>query len=408
MYCFIIMPFGEQGSKEEEMFLSVFKYLENTLKQYDASIYCKRSDLVHDTRDKMTTIVEQMYKADFVIADLTNNNPNVFYELGIVHTLGKRSIRISQSQIQKFDIRQYDIVPYKYANIEDKKNDELEKEIIGRVKDIINNPKTSDNPVSDYFQHIDMNISNNNYFESIEDARNNYKRIIPDYNKQDIYMEIMIYPEISMKYNYEKLRDMIHGINYNLEFKYVLYSTNERNCPLPITGKLKGIANYGYLESEKIEHFYTEIKTNCLIYHRKAILEHYEETQGIAGIRLYEFIYPLINMLLSLLYFSKYMNFWTLVNVEIVIEGIDNKLIRLPSSLTYALSKSLNPKVHFNKAINTNILVDIDKHKDIIKEYGVEVVRALGKELHKDHLNQFINELFEHDHVNNDIKELLK
>ena len=41
-------------------------------------------------------IVQDIWDADFVVADLTKCNGNVYYELGIAHTLRKPTIQVSQ------------------------------------------------------------------------------------------------------------------------------------------------------------------------------------------------------------------------------------------------------------------------------------------------------------------------
>jgi len=53
-------------------------------------------------RDVWTKINE----AKLIIAELTDKNPNVFYELGMAHTLGKNVILIAQSiEWIPFDLR---------------------------------------------------------------------------------------------------------------------------------------------------------------------------------------------------------------------------------------------------------------------------------------------------------------
>jgi hypothetical protein len=42
-------------------------------------------------------IIETIKKVDVVIADISNENPNIYYEIGIAHSLGKPVILISQS-----------------------------------------------------------------------------------------------------------------------------------------------------------------------------------------------------------------------------------------------------------------------------------------------------------------------
>jgi hypothetical protein len=50
----------------------------------------------------LSTIVEDIWeyinKARFIIADVTTRNPNVFYELGIAHTLGKDTVVLTQDE----------------------------------------------------------------------------------------------------------------------------------------------------------------------------------------------------------------------------------------------------------------------------------------------------------------------
>jgi hypothetical protein len=51
--------------------------------------------------------------ADLVVADLTNHNPNVFYDLGIAHALGKRSLLLRQTGTElPFDVRYHEAFDY--------------------------------------------------------------------------------------------------------------------------------------------------------------------------------------------------------------------------------------------------------------------------------------------------------
>ena len=57
-------------------------------------------------------IIQNLWDADYVIADLTRNNANVAYELGIAHTLNKRTIQISQNLDIPFDIKSQNVISY--------------------------------------------------------------------------------------------------------------------------------------------------------------------------------------------------------------------------------------------------------------------------------------------------------
>ena len=55
---------------------------------------CRRSSA--STGNLIKGIVQDLYTANLVVADLTDKRPNVFYELGVRHTLQHRTILISQ------------------------------------------------------------------------------------------------------------------------------------------------------------------------------------------------------------------------------------------------------------------------------------------------------------------------
>jgi hypothetical protein len=58
-------------------------------------------------------IREGIRLADIVVADLTTHNPNVFYELGIAHAIGKRSLLLRQSGVDlPFDVRYHEAFDY--------------------------------------------------------------------------------------------------------------------------------------------------------------------------------------------------------------------------------------------------------------------------------------------------------
>lgn len=68
--------------------------------------------------------------ADLVIADLSESNPNIYYELGIVHALGTPLIVISRTQEHiPFDLRNLPILFYKSINA-------LAKELKKRIPEV--------------------------------------------------------------------------------------------------------------------------------------------------------------------------------------------------------------------------------------------------------------------------------
>jgi hypothetical protein len=68
---------------------------------------------IFDNREIVEDIWELICTARLIVADVTGRNPNVFYELGICHTLGKEVIVITQAAADvPFDIRHRRFIEY--------------------------------------------------------------------------------------------------------------------------------------------------------------------------------------------------------------------------------------------------------------------------------------------------------
>jgi hypothetical protein len=79
---------------------------------------CIRGDEISQTGVLMDQIRDAINHADLVICDLTFENPNVFYELGMAHVLEKSTILTSQSPGNiPFDVRHRRVIPYEDTKI---------------------------------------------------------------------------------------------------------------------------------------------------------------------------------------------------------------------------------------------------------------------------------------------------
>jgi hypothetical protein len=75
-----------------------------------------RADDFFTRNSVMQDIWSAIYYAKVIVADCTKRNPNVFYEIGIAHTLGKDTILISQSLKDiPFDLRHLRIIVYEFT-----------------------------------------------------------------------------------------------------------------------------------------------------------------------------------------------------------------------------------------------------------------------------------------------------
>jgi hypothetical protein len=102
--CFVITPFGKpfDGIYDEIVKPAVEKY----------DFICRREKDYGAIGGLTTGIVSHIASANFIVADITGDNRNVYYELGIAHTLDKTVILISQTEPPS------DLVYWKYIRYE--------------------------------------------------------------------------------------------------------------------------------------------------------------------------------------------------------------------------------------------------------------------------------------------------
>ena len=72
-----------------------------------------RADELQNHRSILRDIVQSIEQASLIVADLTGDNPNVYYELGIAHALNKPVIMMTQGISHlPFDLKPYKVIPY--------------------------------------------------------------------------------------------------------------------------------------------------------------------------------------------------------------------------------------------------------------------------------------------------------
>ena len=103
--CFVIMPFGGYF---DNYYSDIYKPAIEAV-----GLCAKRADDLY----RPSTIVQDIWaytkEAKLVLADLTDKNPNVFYELGLAHALAKPAILITNSMTDiPFDLRALRVIEY--------------------------------------------------------------------------------------------------------------------------------------------------------------------------------------------------------------------------------------------------------------------------------------------------------
>jgi len=153
--CFVIMPFSDTRSCTEQKWTEIFEYIiKPAVGESRLGYECERS--VAERENIIKGILEGLNKANVVIADLTDNNPNVFYELGVRHTLANRTILIAQGKEHiPFDLRPYPVAFYGESPA---KISAFKSDIKKKLKDIERNPERSDNPVADFLRERNIEL----------------------------------------------------------------------------------------------------------------------------------------------------------------------------------------------------------------------------------------------------------
>jgi len=104
--CFVLMPFDTKFK------LVYSKGIKPAIRK--AKLIPKRADNIFDIRPVVQDIWEYINKAQLIIADLTEKNPNVFYEVGLSHAVPKRLIILTQKKEDvPFDLQYLRWIPYK-------------------------------------------------------------------------------------------------------------------------------------------------------------------------------------------------------------------------------------------------------------------------------------------------------
>ncbi|MEX3954421.1 hypothetical protein [Trinickia sp. EG282A] len=102
---FVLTPFDKE-------FIDDFYSVKSTCES--VGLRCVRGDEEHASGDIFSHILKLIAKSDFVIANISSRNPNVYYELGIAQALGKSAILVSRDKADlTFDLQSQRIILYK-------------------------------------------------------------------------------------------------------------------------------------------------------------------------------------------------------------------------------------------------------------------------------------------------------
>jgi len=124
--CFVLIPFA---ANFDRLYRDHIK-----IAAQKAGFRCVRADDIFSPSKIIEDIWTHICKSKAIIADVTGRNPNVFYELGIAHTVGKPVIVIAQAESDvPFDIAG---IRYFVYSDDDKGWQKLQSDIIRALESI--------------------------------------------------------------------------------------------------------------------------------------------------------------------------------------------------------------------------------------------------------------------------------
>lgn len=126
-FCFVIQPIRDD--KFTKRYTDVYQ---PAIKQAGLDAY--RVDLDPSVKDIIEEIEKRICEAAICLADISEDNPNVWYELGFAYAIGKDVVMVCDETRKNFpfDISHKSIIPYKTDSPSD--FDKLQKKIVDKIK----------------------------------------------------------------------------------------------------------------------------------------------------------------------------------------------------------------------------------------------------------------------------------
>jgi tetratricopeptide (TPR) repeat protein len=155
--CFVDMPFGKKVDPKSGMEVDFDQIFDVGIKPAitAAGLVAIRGDREETGGIIHTAMFARLLLAEFVIADMTAANPNVFYELGVRHAAKPyTTIPIFATLgAPPFDVNMVRAIPYELANgmLGEEAAAALIAEIGRRIERALNGPVSKDSPLFDLF-----------------------------------------------------------------------------------------------------------------------------------------------------------------------------------------------------------------------------------------------------------------
>ena len=175
------MPFSKTENIPKEQWLKIYENLFKPIIEDSKFGYtCVKSE--SNTGSFTKEIIHNLKNAKTVLADISDFNHNVMWELGVRHALSKRTIMVArEDMIDKIpsDITNYVVIPYSEGNTEYK---EFKEKIHNIFQKIDADPDRADSPVFDYLSVEELVLSSQDRNKIISNLNGLLSELLFDLN----------------------------------------------------------------------------------------------------------------------------------------------------------------------------------------------------------------------------------
>lgn len=146
--CFVVGPIGDDGSPERNHAdWLLCGIIEPVFNQEFDDYSVVRADKIATPGMINSQVINHLLEAELVIADMSFQNANAFYEMGIRHLKALPVIHMFlEGQTIPFDVKPYRAIPFKFGNPKDV--DKAKDLLIEVVREIIKPGYQVENPVT--------------------------------------------------------------------------------------------------------------------------------------------------------------------------------------------------------------------------------------------------------------------
>jgi tetratricopeptide (TPR) repeat protein len=156
MQAFVVQPIRHHQDPDHEHFQAIYARVRHVLEArgYD----CLRADEVEKSGAITKAVVHLLSTADLVVADLTDLNPNVYYELGVRHALRGSGTMLLLDEVRTSEIP-FDLSAYRVIRFEGTLPGigRLEQRLEEALDQGTEYGPESDNPVHDWLPELPAN-----------------------------------------------------------------------------------------------------------------------------------------------------------------------------------------------------------------------------------------------------------